>query len=107
MSTTLTKTVTKTLIYKPIGTGYFHRAHISDSHYLEMYADSLSWAASTISGCSFFDVSPKNVNEVILALFSLLIGTISLAKIFADLEQLRELSEIEHHELKYKIFRIA
>jgi hypothetical protein len=100
MNTTLIKTVNDVFFLNELDTGYFERAEVHHGDYLQMYADSLSWAASTISGCSFFDVTPKNFNEVVLALFSLLIGTISLAKIFADLEQLRELSEIEHHELK-------
>lgn len=60
------------------------------------YIDSMSWAVSTLTGCSFGDVSPLTLNEILLSLATFLIGTILLAKIFSDFASLKNLLEAEN-----------
>jgi Ion channel. len=67
---------------------------------LEKYADSLIWAVSTMTGCSFGDVTPRTLNEIILSLLTFLIGMIVLAKTFSDFASLKFLLDEEKTQKK-------
>ena len=61
----------------------------------QKYIDASVWAASTLNGCSYGDVTPRTVNEIIISLIVFLIGTLLLAKIFSDFSSLMYLLNID------------
>ena len=67
---------------------------------LQKYIDSSVWAVSTLTGCSFGDVTPRTVNEIFVSLIVFLIGMILLAKVFTDFASLMYLLDIEKEHAK-------
>jgi hypothetical protein len=80
----------------------FSRTHIDSASGLEKYANALSWAVGSLLGCSMKDVTPRTVGEVVLSLFVLFLGTLLMAKIFADFATLKKLMDKDIEEPKYK-----
>lgn len=66
----------------------------------EKYADSSVWAVSTLTGCSFGDVTPSTLEEVITSILIFLIGIILLAKIFTDFASIMHLLDAENVHVK-------
>jgi len=64
------------------------------------YIDSSVWAVSTLTGCSFGDVTPRTVNEILVSLAVFLTGTILLAIVFSDFASLMYLLDIEKDLVK-------
>lgn len=66
-----------------------------DADFGTKYIDSLLWAVTTMTGCSFGDVTPKTVFEVLVSILFFLVGASALAKVFADFASLMYLLSIE------------
>lgn len=73
---------------------------MTDSSLFEKYADASVWAVSTLTGCSFQDVTPRTLEEVITSILIFLIGIMSLAKIFTDFASIMHLLDVENVQVK-------
>jgi len=62
--------------------------------------DSCLWAVSTLVACSFGDVTPRTLQEVILSLVTLLVGVMLIAMIFSDFASLMYLLDIERSQAR-------
>jgi hypothetical protein len=74
--------------------------NLTDASHLEKYADSMVWAVSTLTGCSFGDVTPRTLNEILVSLVTFLLGMILLAKTFSDFASLKQLLDEERTQKK-------
>ena len=75
--------------------------NLTNAPNVQKYIDSSVWAVSTLTGCSFGDVTPRTVNEIIVSLLVFLTGMILLAIIFSDFASLMYLLDIEKDHIKY------
>lgn len=62
--------------------------------------DSCLWAVSTLTACSFGDVTPRTLEEVIYSLITLLSGVLMIAMIFSDFASLMHLLDVERAEAR-------
>ena len=74
---------------------YFTRNELEDATNSRKYLDSLLWAVSTMTGCTFGDVTARTFLEMLVTLFVFLIGASILAKTFGDFASLNHLLSVE------------
>ena len=68
---------------------------MQDKDLFVKYVDAAVWAVTTLTGCSFGDVTPRTLQEVILSDFVFVIGILLLAKIFSDFASVLHLFNLE------------
>ena len=88
-------------IFKCLDVPYFARNGLEDASNLRKYVDSLLWAVTTMSGCTFGDVTPRTTNEVLVCLIIFVVGASVLAKVFGDFASLNYLLSIESTQEKW------
>jgi len=69
------------------------------------YVDSAMWAVTALTGCSFGDVTPRTLQEVIISNVVFVIGILLLAKIFSDFASMLHLFDIENIKTREKSLR--
>jgi len=84
----------------PIDLNYFERNNEQNSPLIEKYVDSCLWAVSTLTACSFGDVTPRTLEEVVYSLITLLAGVLMIAMIFSDFASLMHLLDVERAEAR-------
>jgi len=87
-----------------------HYSNLTDSSYfarnrevkdvVDKYIDSCLWAVSTLTACSFGDVTPRTLEEVLLSLVTLLAGVLMIAMIFSDFANLMYLLDADRAQAK-------
>jgi len=84
---------------------YFTRNNMQDENLFVKYVDAAMWAVTTLTGCSFGDVTPRTLQEVIISNFVFVTGILLLAKIFSDFASVLYLFNLEHIKAREKSIR--
>jgi len=84
---------------------YFTRNNMEDANLFVKYVDSAVWAVTTLTGCSFGDVTPRTLQEVIISDFVFITGILLLAKIFSDFASVLYLFNLENLKTREKSIR--
>ena len=74
---------------------------MEDENLFVKYVDAAMWAVTTLTGCSFGDVTPRTLQEVIISNFVFVIGILLLAKIFSDFASVLHLLNLEDIKARY------